>query len=144
MSFDLKLENGDLVIDGTSDLAQVFNDTKLRQDVIKIIVTPLGSMTLFPWYGSPLSERVIGTAAGLDPKLREAEIQNSLIFALNNLQALQSEQERQQFITPAETIGRIGEISIQISPFDPRQFTVIVSVITRRANVVEETFNMRI
>lgn len=144
MSFDLTLENGDIRIGGDGAFEKVFNETKLRQDLVKIIVTPLGTMPLFPWYGSPLAERTIGTAAGLDPKIRDAEMTNALSFAINNLQSLQLEQEKEQFISPAEAISQIKDVIVQQSPYDPRQFNVTVSVITRRANVVDETFNLRV
>jgi len=141
MSFDFKLENGDLEFDGSGDILKVFNDNKLRQDVVKIIITPLGSMPLFPWYGSPVTERAIGRT--LDARILNTELTNSLQFAIRNLQALQGEQEKSgQFVTPAEIISQILDISIQLSAYDARQYNVSVAVASRRSNIVEESFTL--
>ena len=51
MSYDLKLENGDLRISNTGDLILVIDNEKLLQDAIKILITPLGGNKTHPWYG---------------------------------------------------------------------------------------------
>lgn len=142
MSFDLKLVGGDLAISSDGSLATVFNDDKLRQDLIKVVLTPIGSNSLFPWYGSPLSERAIGKV--LDKMITNMEITNSIIYSINNLMALQKDQEKSgQYISPSESIRQIVDVNINPDSFDARQLNVTMTVASRRANVVQESFKLR-
>lgn len=143
MSFDLKLSNGDLVIEPDGGLKKVYNEEKLTQDLLKIVLTPQGSSILYPWYGSPLNERTIGTL--LDPKILKFEMVNAVQLAIRNLIELQRAQERDgQYISPAETIGQILEIDILRSPYDARTYYLKIKVAARRGNVVEESFSVTI
>lgn len=143
MSFDLKLENGDILLGSDGGPQRVFNDDKLRQDIIKIILTPLGSNQLFQWYGSPLTERAIGKV--LDKRILDMEMSNSIIYALNNLMALQEEQEKTgQYVSPAEAIGQILNVEIEPSVYDSRQINISIAVASRRSNVISESFELRI
>lgn len=143
MSFDLKLTNGDLTLNASKTLDAVFNDDKLRQDLVKVLLTPLGSNKLFPWYGSPLTERAIGKA--LDLNILNIEMTNSILFSINNLMTLQKDQEKNgQYVSPAEAISKINNVQAQPSIYDPRQINIDVSVSSRRANVVEESFKLRV
>lgn len=138
MSFDLKLVNGDLSLGSNGDLERVFDVEKLKQDLLKIMITPTNSNKNYPWYGSPLTARTIGQT--LDPEILDSEIENSLVFAINNLRVLQQEQERDgQFITPPEAIARILGITVDQDVFDARMFNIRVSVETRRGSIVNET-----
>lgn len=143
MSFDLRLDNGDLALGSSKDLDRVFNDDKLRQDLVKVILTPLGSNKLFPWYGSPLTDKSLGHV--FDPKIISMETTNALIYALNNLMTLQKDQAKGgQYTSPAESIGQIVDVSAEPSVYDARQININVSVASRKANVVEESFKLRV
>jgi hypothetical protein len=141
MSWDFKLKNGDLSLGASGQPSKVFNDEKLRQDILKIILTPLGTNPAYPWYGSPINSQVIGQI--LDDKIIKMEASNAVIYALTNLIRLQKDQERSgQFISPSEAISQILEVLVEKSQFDPRQMNVQVDVATRRANVVSEAFTL--
>ena len=139
MSFDFKLIGGDLQVKPAGTIAIQVDDSKLRQDLLKILLTPIGSNKAYPWYGSPLGTAVIGRL--LDPRILKSEILNSITFAINNLIRLQKEQERSgQFLTPAEAISKILDVSVEQSIQDGRQYNIGISVLTRRGNVINETF----
>lgn len=141
MSFDLQLLNGDLQISPSGSLSFVQNDDKLRQDLLKIILSPLGSNKAFPWYGSPISSQVIGKA--FDKKIFKMEATNALIYAINNLMKLQKDQEKRgQYISPTESISQILDITVEQSALDPRITNITVSVSTRRGNIVSEAFTL--
>ena len=141
MSFDFKLDGGDIKIGPSGTIVQVVDDAKLRQDLLKIILTPLGTNQLYPWYGSPINARTVGKL--LDPKILKLEATNAIIYAINNLMKLQKDQERSgQFLTPSEAISQMLEVLVEQSRFDGRQFNVSVSVATRRSNVVSEAFSL--
>lgn len=143
MSFDLKLANGDLKIDQNGGLEKVYNEEKLTQDLLKIVLTPQGTNPLYPWYGSPLNERTIGTL--LDPKILNFEMVNAIQLAIRNLMELQKAQERDgQYISPSEAIGQILDIDILRSPYDARAYYLKIKVAARRGNVVEESFSVTI
>lgn len=139
MSFDFKLTNGDFDLDSSGLPKQVRNQDKLEQDLLKIILTPLGSNKRYPWYGSSINSSLIGRL--LDPKLFSSEANSILQFAINNLMKLQKDQERAgQFLTPTEAISKIVEIGVERSRFDPRQYNIFVSVATRGNNIITESF----
>lgn len=143
MSFDLKLNNGDLSIGKNSTLDRVFNDDKLRQDLVKVILTPIGTNKLFPWYGSPITQRSLGKV--FDLKIINMETTNALIYSINNLMSLQKDQSKSgQYVSPSESIAQIINIAAEASAFDARQINITVSVASRKANVVEESFKLRV
>lgn len=139
MSFDFKLTNGDFELSRAGVPAVVRDENKLRQDLLKIILTPIGANKRYPWYGSSINSSLVGRL--LDPKLFDSEANSILEFAINNLIRLQKDQEKSgQFLTPAEAISQIVEIAVERSRFDGRQYNIFVTVSTRRSNVVTETF----
>lgn len=137
MSFDLKLENGDLKIDSTGDIAIVENSEKLIQDILKIILTDLGSNRAFPWYGCPINKALIGTPFTKDfvSEIASQQLSNSL----NTLQRMQLEQIRKnQLVTAQEQIASVERASIERNPVDPRFFSIYVTVLSKsfkRVNV---------
>ncbi len=58
MSFSLRIEHGDLALEGTQ-LAKVEGAQKLQQDLSVAILTPLGFDELHPLFGSILVENLI-------------------------------------------------------------------------------------
>lgn len=143
MSFDLKLENGDLAINPNGTLGIVVNEVKLVQDVLKMIFSPTGSSSAHPWYGSTLSTKTIGKA--LPPELLVSEIQDSISTALNNLKTLQSIQERGgQTVSATEAIAKIEEISVSSDPGDARRVVISISIKTRSGNIVRDSFSLGI
>lgn len=58
MSFSLKIEHGDLGIEGT-ELAKVEGANKLQQDLACAILTPIGFDELHPLFGSILVENLL-------------------------------------------------------------------------------------
>jgi hypothetical protein len=142
MSFDLKIENNDLAINPDGTLQTVRDNAKLAQDIIKGILTPLGSNKFFRWYGSTLSIRTIGQV--LDPTIMQTEIERSIQDTLSNLVSLQRAQARTQYVSAGEQIASIQNVSALRDPSDPRQWQILVSVLTRKLTVVEETFTLAI
>ena len=143
MSFDLKLNNGDLSIGSDGKLNLVFNEDKLIQDMLKSIFTPTGSHQLHPWYGSPLQSRTVGQVD--DAGLTDQIIASGVIYALRNLQMLQQMQEQDgQFLTPAELIKSIQDVTVLRDRIDKRKLSVLLSVLTRSGDTVDEGFIINI
>jgi len=142
MSFDLRIESNDLAINNDGSIQTVRDNDKLIQDIIKAILTTIGSNKFHKWYGNALSASVIGQA--LDMVTIEAEAQRTIQNTLSTLIALQNAQARIQYVSAGETIAVIRHISVLRDEQDPRQFQVTVSVLTRKLNVVEETFELRV
>ncbi len=142
MSFDLKLENNDITIGTDGSVKIVLDNDKLLQDVLKIILTPQGSNRFYKWYGSALSERIIGTV--LSPFTTEVEITRSIEESLNNLMYLQQNQSRFQYVSAPETIAAISSIYSERTEDDPRVYNIYVSVLTKKLTLVETTFQLRL
>lgn len=140
MSFDFSLTDGDLSINPDGKIKTVTDTPKLRQDVLKIILTPIGSVRFHPWYGCTVTESIVGR--GMPDNLIQTEVQASVSQALERLKQLQRAQATTQRVTAGETLSNIGEIAVNRSLQDPRQLNVIVQVITRQLTKIEEIFTI--
>lgn len=130
MSFDLKIVNRDLAIGSNGDLATVENSEKLVQDVLKIISTQIGANPFFPWYGSPISQALIGTAYSQNfiSDIATAQLRTSL-ETLQKMQLVQMKQD--QMVTPQEQIAAIQDVFIRRDSIDPRNFLVTLTVLNK-------------
>ena len=142
MSFDLRIVNNDLSINPDGSLQTVRNNEKLVQDILKAILTPLGSNKFFKWYGCIIAERIVGQI--LDASLTEIEARRSIQDTLTNLIALQKAQSRTQYVSAGESIAAVKEILVLRNAVDPRQYEIYVAVLTRKLTIAETTFTLRV
>lgn len=130
MSFDLKINQGDLTLGQDGDLEQVTELDKLVQDVLKILMTPLGANVFFPWYGSPLSETTIGQV--LDKTFVNSVVMQIIRSNLETLQKLQKQQSMGgQRVSADELLAAIQEIKINRNTVDLTYWTILVRVLTK-------------
>lgn len=140
MSFDLKIVNGDLVIN-QGQLQTVKDSEKLIQDILKICLTDVGSNQLHPSYGSFLSRSVVGNPMQTSVVVQIATSQ--INTCLTNLQYLQQLQLKSfQKVSADEQIAAITGISVLRSAFDPRLFTVNISCLTKGFQPVTTAFTI--
>ena len=142
MSFDLRILNNDLAINPDGTIQTVENNEKLIQDVLKAILTPLGSNIFFKWYGNNITNRVVGQ--NLPPQLLDLEIKRGIEDSIFNIMSMQKSQARSQYVSAAETISSINEISVLRNEEDPRQFEIYIAILTKKLNVIETTFSVRV
>lgn len=143
MSFDLKLTDGSFNFGADGSATKLFNEEKLKQDIIKIILTTQGQAKLHPWYGSPLGEKVIGKV--LPFNILENEVSDAINFCLNNLIKLQSLQSKDgQYITPNEQLSQILNVNVKRSTYDARQYNIAVDVSTKKGSVIREVFDIQL
>jgi len=140
MSFDLEIVNSDLKIKSDGSIKTITDTAKLRQDILKIILTSLGSNKFHPWYGCAIGESTIGK--NLPEDILDMEIKTSIEQSLEKLKTLQSAQASSQRVTLAELIAEIGNIEAGRNPIDPRQVNITVAVLTKRLSNVEEIFTL--
>ncbi len=140
MSFDLKIINGDLVIQN-GDLRTVTDSEKLIQDILKICLTNVGSNPLNPGYGSFLSRTVIGNPMYTSTIVQIAKSQ--LNNCLTGLQTLQQRQVKsRQRMTADEQLAAITDISVVRSTIDPRLFNVKIKAITKGFKPITTAFQV--
>lgn len=140
MSFDLKIRNGDLVLD-RGDFKTIVDSEKLIQDILKICLTTAGSNPMNPWYGSYVSRSLVGSGLSTDIifQLGQTQLQN----ALEILKSLQDSQVKQfQRVSPDEQINSILDISINRNTQDPRLFDVIIKVVSKGFKPVTTVFRV--
>jgi phage baseplate assembly protein W len=142
VSFDLKIEGNDLSINPDGSVKTVRNNDKLIQDILKIILTVLGSNKYFKWYGCLIRDRVIGQM--FDETLTQLEIQRAIQDSLTNLIALQKAQSVTQYVSPGESISMVKDIMALRNESDPRQYEIYISVFTKKLTIVETTFQLRL
>lgn len=140
MSFDLKIVNGDLVVNQGS-LQTVRDSEKLIQDILKICLTDVGGNPLHPSYGSFLARSVVGSAAQTSVIVSIASSQiNTCLTNLQNLQQLQLKSF--QKVSADEQLAAITGISVLRSAFDPRLFNVKISCLTKGFQPVTTAFTI--
>ena len=141
MSFDLKLQQGDIQISTSNDLAIVENGEKLIQDVLKIVTTQLGANQRFPWYGCPISQSMIGTA--FDSIFVQTVATNQLRFSITNLQRLQKEQLRtDQMVTDQEQIAAMQNANISQNTIDPRFYNIDLEILSKAFRRIPASFSV--
>lgn len=141
MSFDLKIQNGDLAIGKNGDLQSVENTEKLIQDILKMALTEIGGNVFFPWYGSPIGKTLIGNS--FDTKFIAGFASQQLRKSLENLMSLQKFQaQNNQVVNPGEQIAAIEGIEVERNSVDPRFFRVFISVLSKSFTRVETGFNV--
>jgi len=140
MSFDLKIVKGDIAIGNNGDLQKIEDTEKLAQDILKMLITRLGSNIFYPWYGSLVSQSLVGQAFDFEfsNTIASSQIQN----ALESLQRLQQRQAAEQRVTPFEQIAAVRRIIVSRNRTDPRNFSVQVEVATRALSVVSVAFDI--
>jgi|ERR1019366_2125930 phage baseplate assembly protein W len=139
MSFDLLVKDGDLVI-SNGDFAVVTGTAKLQQDLLKIALTEAGGDPANPWYGSLISKSLIGT--GLDATIVISVAQSQLQTAIQNLKNLQALQtQSSQSVDPSEAISFVKNISIIRNKFNPTQFDISISVLSRAFGQITASFS---
>lgn len=140
MSFDLKILNGDLNIGTNSDLDTVENTEKLIQDILKMLMTEIGSNVFFPWIGSAITSAMIGSP--YDTEFIATIAENQIRSSLETLQSLQREQSLKQIVSPSELLAAIKNINVVRNEIDPTFFSVLLTVLTKNLNVVDTSFNV--
>lgn len=142
MSFDLKIVNGDISIDRDGSLKTVFDNDKLRQDIIKILLTKLGENRYHVTYGSKIGALEIGSVP--DQELLELDLQSAAEDSIRYLIRAQRVQQRSQYLTPGEVIAGIRNIFAERDRVDPRVYNIFISVYTKKLTVITESIPVRI
>jgi len=140
MSFDLALINNDLNLQADGKIKTITDTPKLRQDIIKIVLTPLGSVKNHLWYGCSLAEDIIGKALPIG--FQASRIQQSITQSLERLKALQESQATMQKVSLAEMIEMLGDVNVERDTQDQRKLNVVISVFSKRLAKIEELFTI--
>lgn len=140
MSFDLSLINNDIRVNPDGSIRIVTDTPKLRQDIIKVILTPLGSSRDHPWYGCAINEEIIGKH--LPFHILREQIKISITESLNKIKQLQFAQSSRQPVSLAEIIQVVAEVTVNNNVEDPRIITVTVTVLAKNLAKIEEYFTI--
>ena len=122
MSADLGLNKGDIYIGSDGDLAKVRNTSKLVQDVLKVLHTPIDSNPFSPNLGTNLTTLNIGQ--NINIQFAEAKVRASVTKAIETIQLIQRRQELIQFVSSEEKIVKILDLEVGINEVEPRQYDV--------------------
>jgi len=142
MSFDLKIKNGDISLNNDGSLTTVVGNNKLRQDILKILLTDFGSNKYHKRYGSYIGRLNIGDVA--DSQIISLDLERSARNAVKNLMALQRAQSARQGLSPGEIIVDINSVTVERDELDPRLYNVSVSVLTRELTDLTTSLSVRI
>jgi phage baseplate assembly protein W len=142
MSFDLKIKNGDLSINNAGVIEPVIGNEKLRQDILKVLITDSGSNRYHPKYGSFLGKLKIGGFA--DDRIVSLDIEKSVRNAVEYLMALQKAQSQRQSLSAGEVIAEVLKVGVSRDEVDPRAYNVFVSVLTGELTEITTSLAIKI
>lgn len=142
MSFGLKLKNGDLKLSEDGTLETVTKNSKLRQDIVKMLLTRKGSVKYHKEYGSELG--IISTDNHINNSLIESKIEQTVYEGITKLIGLQKIQIQRQILSPAEIILSIKGVRVERDVGDPRLYNVFISVITQQLSEISESITVRL
>ena len=142
MSFGLKLKNGDLKLTKEGTLETVTKNSKLRQDIVKMLLTKKGSVKYHKEYGSELG--IISTDNYMGEELVESKVEQTIYEGISKLISLQKVQSQRQILSPAEMILSIKGVRVERDVDDPRLYNVFVSVITQQLSEISESITVRL
>ena len=142
MSFDLKILKGDLVLSNSGSLKIVDRNAKLRQDILKILLTDIGENKYHQYYGCLAGKLDIGNV--LSQEFFKTKLEESVYNSIVNLMTLQRYQMKSQYVSPAETIVAISGVEAFRDSADPRMWSIFVSVMTLEQNEIRESITIRI
>lgn len=142
MSFDLKIQSGDISIESDGTVSIVSGNEKIRQDIVKIILTKIGENRFHQRYGSNVGFLQVGQAA--DKELIELDLKQSVENSIKFLISLQREQSKKQLLSSSEVILEIKNINIERNQADPRLYNIFISILTQRLETVNEAVTIRI
>ena len=142
MSFDLKIKNGDLTIDSSGGLSIVSGNSKIRQDIVKILLTKIGENKFHPRYGSEIGMIKVGQVT--DQSIIEMDLKRSVEEAIRYLISLQNYQSKRQNLSLSEIILDISSIETERDITDPRLYNIYISVLTQKLDIIEEAITIRI
>ena len=142
MSFDLSIEKGNIKIERDGSIKTVSGNAKLRQDIVKILLTDLGDNKFHPKYGSSVGALQIGHYA--DNTLMSLDIESSARNAVETLIALQRSQAKRQALTPGEIIIDILNVRVDRDDADPRMYNIFISVLTQELTEISSLVSVRV
>ena len=142
MSFGLKLQGGDPKLSREGLVETVIKNKKLRQDIVKMLLTNKGSIKYHREYGSELG--IISSENHFNNQITEATIEQTVYDGISKLITLQRLQMQKQVLSPAEMILSVKGVVVQRDPGDPRLYNVFVSVITQQLSEISESITVRL
>lgn len=142
MSFDLKIKNGDLSIGNSGALDTVSGNNKIRQDIVKILLTNIGENRFHSRYGSDLGAFKIGNVS--DQTMIELDLKRSVEEAIRYIMFLQKNQSKYQVLSLSEIILEIVDIRTERDSSDPRLYNIYISILTQKLDKIEEIITIRI
>lgn len=140
MSFDLHLIDGDIKVQPDGKIKIIVGTPKLRQDILKIILTPIGESKYHRWYGCTISDDIVG--ATVPPGMIVQEINIAITESLDNLKRLQQIQSSYQDVKLSEILDSIEYVDVGRNVSDPRQVNVVVSVLSKKLEKIDEVFSI--
>lgn len=141
MSFDLRIKDGDVVIGQNGDVEIVENTDKLVQDILKIVLTPIGSNPFHPWYGSPISKSLVGRA--LEEDFISSIATQQLQTSLDRLMSLQQAQLKEnQLVTASEQIAAVQRVLVERNISDPRFYTIFLTILSKAFSKTDIPINI--
>ena len=142
MSFDLKLIGGSLKIGSNGDLETVRDNDKLRQDILKLLMTPIGGNKANGWYGSSISKFAIGNI--FDMEFTKDAITQQIRAALDNYQIIQKSQSQNQTLTAAEQLLAIKDIYVNTNAQNQTKLEIKITVITGALTTLNVNFGIQL
>lgn len=126
----------DIEIDATGRIATVTGTDKIRQQILKALMTIQGSNLYDVGYGS-IADSMVGQKMDA---YSAASLQFSILNCLNNL----SQTQKDNNLPSNETIASISDISAVADVDNPLKVNIVVTIMTQDYQQVSTSMSMRL
>jgi len=126
MSYDLKLENGDFVIDTQGDVIVLENYDKLEQDLLRLVYTSPGDNPFDEAEGIGAYD-LLGAVIPRD--INETLLGKQVYFGIQHMIGQQADQALMQYVSPEERIATIDGIILHKAELKVLNFEILLTTV---------------
>lgn len=142
MAFDLKLDNGRLILADNGDAEVLTGTDKLIQDILRELTLPQGDDIFDTSRGSALNKDIVGMP--LNPDVILPRIESSIIRTLEAFKERQELYATRQFFSDAEILAEINDVSVAMNEIDPRQIDITIDVSSLALTPISISFTFQV
>lgn len=124
----------DHYIDSLGDIKKVDKEQKLIQQILKNILTILGSNPFHPYIGTRLAQAIF--KAIRDPNSFEVQTFQEVENVLSRLKADQNKVASVQSVDLRELLSDLRDLQVVPNPSDPREYEIYITASTQAGNAV--------
>jgi len=132
----------DLIFTASGKPRRVIDEQKLIQNILKGVVSILGTNVFHTWYGTKIYP-LIGSATR-DERYIANTIRSEVIAFCKSLKDMQDQQSEYQDVTLRELLQNVNSVEVYRNPQTPTIWYVDITATTRAGNIISVTRDLTV